>query len=223
MSKPDPRVIHGLYAIADSAWLAPDNLLPAVEQVLLGGAGVVQYRDKKTDGATRLRLARDLARLCQCFHVPLIINDDVSLAHTCGADGVHLGRDDAALAQARDLLGSQAIIGVSCYNEVQRAHAAQQQGADYVAFGSFYPSRTKPDAVCANPDLLQSGAGLRIPVVAIGGITPDNGADLVARGASALAVIEGLWGQADRRAAATRYAMLFDHTTSRPDTHTQVI
>jgi thiamine-phosphate pyrophosphorylase len=222
-NKPDSPAIHGLYAIADSTWLTPDTLLPAVQQALSGGAGVVQYRDKHNDAATRQRLAQGLVQLCRRFRVALIINDDVQLAHASGASGVHLGRDDADIAHARKLLGDTAIIGVSCYNEAQRARLAQQQGADYIAFGSFHASRTKPLAVRADPALLSLGTELRIPVVAIGGITADNGAALVARGASALAVIEGLWGQADVRAAAASYAMLFDRTTSLPETHSQVL
>jgi thiamine-phosphate pyrophosphorylase len=139
-----------------------------------------------------------------------IINDDVTLAKETQADGVHLGREDAAIAQARKQLGSRAIIGVSCYNELARAEQAAAQGADYVAFGRFFPSRTKPQAVPASLDLLREAKKkLHIPVVAIGGITPENGASLIAAGANALAVIEGVFGQADVRAAAERYASLF--------------
>ena len=139
-----------------------------------------------------------------------IVNDDITLAKQTKASGVHLGREDASVADAREQLGPQAIIGVSCYNELTRAETAQAQGADYIAFGRFFPSRTKPQAVQANPDLLREAKKkLHIPVVAIGGITPENGAALIAAGADALAVIEGVFGQPDIRAAAERYARLF--------------
>ncbi len=202
--------VHGLYAIADSTWLAPDNLLVQVGAALAGGAHLVQYRDKHQNPQARLRMARSLVRLCNEYSAPLIINDDPELARACGAAGVHLGRDDADPAAARELLGRDAIIGVSCYNELERARRAQEQGADYVAFGRFFPSHTKPDAVPASLALLQRAhVEIDVPVVAIGGITPENGAALVAAGAHALAVIEGLWGQPDARAAAARYVTLF--------------
>lgn len=204
--------VHGLYAIADSAWLAPDNLLVQVEAALAGGARLIQYRDKHQNPQARLRMAQSLVRLCNGYAAPLIINDDPELALACGAAGVHLGRDDADPAAARDLLGRSAIIGVSCYNELERARRAQELGADYVAFGRFFPSRTKPGAVPADPTLLQQAqTEIHVPMVAIGGITPENGAALVAAGAHALAVIEGLWGQPDTRAAAARYVKLFHY------------
>jgi thiamine-phosphate pyrophosphorylase len=203
--------IHGLYAIADSAYLTPRILVARVTAALAGGARVVQYRDKESTPATRLAMALSLACVCREHAVPLIINDDVQLALECGAAGVHLGRDDTDVGAARRRLGDAAIIGVSCYNELERARRAQDQGADYVAFGRFFPSRTKPHAVPASLDLLRRArTELSLPIVAIGGITAENGAALVAAGAHALAVIEGLWGQADVRAAAARYAELFN-------------
>lgn len=203
--------VHGLYAIADSAWLAPDNLLVQVGAALAGGAHLVQYRDKHQNPQARLKMARSLVQLCNEYSAPLIINDDPELARACGAAGVHLGRDDANPTAARTLLGRDAIIGVSCYNELERARRAQELGADYVAFGRFFASHTKPDAVPADLTLLQRAhAEIDLPVVAIGGITPENGAALVAAGAHALAVIEGLWGQPDARAAAARYVKLFN-------------
>jgi thiamine-phosphate pyrophosphorylase len=205
-----PR-IHGLYAIADSAYLDAARFVPAVRAALEGGARVIQYRDKKSDGATREHIARELSALCHSFNAPLIINDDVALARAVGAAGVHLGRDDPHIAAAREALGPDAMIGVSCYNELDRARAAEAAGADYVAFGRFFPSRTKPQAVPASLDLLRTArAALRIPIVAIGGITPDNGRTLIEAGADALAVIEGVFGQSDTRVAAERYAMLFN-------------
>ena len=206
-------LIHGLYAIADSTYLSPENLVAQVAAAIEGGARVVQYRDKNSPPATRLALALSLAALCRAHTVPLIINDDVQLTLDSGAAGVHLGQNDSDVHAARKRLGDDALIGVSCYNEWPRAQRAQAQDADYIAFGRFFPSRTKPQAVPAHLDLLhQARAELSLPIVAIGGITPKNGAALVAAGAHALAVIEGLWGQPDVRAAAARYAELFNPT-----------
>jgi thiamine-phosphate pyrophosphorylase len=209
----DNRVIAGLYAIADAGQLAPARLLEAVAQAIDGGATIVQYRDKSAH--PNKQLAEELVQLCQRRAVPLIVNDDVELACSIIAAGVHLGRDDAPLAQARQRLGSRAIIGISCYNQLERALSAVAEGADYVAFGSFYPSATKPAAQRASLELLrQARQRLHVPIVAIGGITPDNGGSLVAAGADALAVIQGLFAQVDVCAAARRYAVLF---TSAPD------
>ncbi|MHB8622400.1 MAG: thiamine phosphate synthase [Sulfuricaulis sp.] len=209
--------IAGLYAIADTQYLDDTRLLPAVAQAIEGGAGIIQYRDKKHGAPDRRRQATDLAVLCRQFHVPLIINDDVELARQVPAAGVHLGRDDISPGQARAQLGPAAVIGVSCYNELGRAVLAQNAAADYVAFGSFFASRTKPQAVHASVELLCAAKQkLRIPVVAIGGITPENGAPLLAAGADALAIIEGVFGQADVRAAARRYTQLFTQDRCRP-------
>jgi thiamine-phosphate pyrophosphorylase len=202
--------ITGLYAIADTQYLDDARLLPAVGEAIAGGARLIQYRDKKHVAADRTRQAAELATLCRQHGVLFIVNDDVDLAKQAGADGVHLGRKDASLTRAREQLGHGTIIGVSCYNELARAVQAQNEGADYVAFGSFFPSRTKPQAVRAGLELLcEAKQKLHIPVVAIGGITPENGAHLLAAGADALAVIEGVFGQDDVRAAAERYARLF--------------
>ena len=210
MSSGKPR-IAGLYAVADSGYLAADQFVPAVRAALDGGARVIQYRDKKNAPGQRAAVARALNVLCREYGVPLLINDDVTLAAAVGAAGVHLGRDDPDIDAARTALGPTALIGVSCYNELARARAAQAAGADYVAFGRFFASRTKPQAVPATPELLHAArAELKIPVVAIGGITPENGASLIAAGADALAVIEGVFNQPDIRAAAERYARLFE-------------
>lgn len=202
--------IAGLYAIADSSYLTPQNFVTASEAALVGGARVLQYRDKHSSAAQRVTIARSLNDLCRGHGVPLIINDDVQLAASIGAAGVHLGRDDADVGAARALLGKDVIIGLSCYNQLERAQAAQAAGANYVAFGSFFASRTKPQAVRASLELLRAArAALKIPIVAIGGITPENGDSLIEAGADALAVIEGVFGQTDMRAAAERYARLF--------------
>jgi thiamine-phosphate pyrophosphorylase len=202
--------VAGLYAIADTQYLDDVRLALAVAEAIVGGARIIQYRDKKHGAKSRVQQASKLAKLCQQHGVLFIVNDDVELAKETGADGVHLGREDAAIADARERLGPKAIIGVSCYNELARAVGAEAQGADYIAFGRFFPSRTKPQAVPASLDLLREAKKkLSIPIVAIGGITPENGASLIAAGADALAVIEGVFGQAEVRAAAQRYAQLF--------------
>lgn len=205
--------LRGLYAVADRHWLSEDRFAPAVRDALAGGARIIQYRDKSSAPAVREAIARSLADLCHEHTALFLVNDEPSLARAVGADGVHLGAGDMAIAEARALLGPAAVIGVSCYNDLDRARAAERAGADYVAFGRFFPSRTKPQAVPADIGLLrQARAALRVPIVAIGGITPDNGGSLIDAGADALAVIEGVFGQPDIRAAAERYARLFRPT-----------
>jgi len=205
-----PPLPRGLYAITDNQLIPPGELTHRVSLAIAGGAAVIQYRDKHAATAAGLDEATSLVVLCRQHGIPLIINDDVELAATIGAAGVHLGRDDASLQAARARLGEAAIIGISCYNDLQRARQAVLAGADYVAFGRFYPSHSKPEAVPAEPVLLrQAAAELSIPVVAIGGITPENGPALLAAGASMLAVIHGVFGQPDIAAAAQRYADLF--------------
>jgi len=194
-------------------------LTAAVEQALRGGARLIQYRDKSTDATRRLAQAQALNTLCQHYEAPLIINDDVELAAQAGAAGVHIGKgaagvhigkDDPAFATARARLGKKAIIGVSCYNQIDLALDAEQAGADHVAFGAFFPSPTKPAEIRASIELLREArARLRIPIVAIGGITPENAPPLLKAGADALAVISGVFGQPDIQSAAARYAALF--------------
>jgi thiamine-phosphate pyrophosphorylase len=202
--------LRGLYAITAGDTVTALGLAEQVAQAIAGGARVIQYRDKSGDPIKRLGEAEALNRLCRAHGVPLLINDDVGLAQQVGAAGVHLGRDDASVAQARVRLGADAIIGVSCYNDFARAERAAAAGADYVAFGSFFPSPTKPEAVRADLVLLQRARReLAIPAVAIGGITPENGRALIDAGAAMLAVITGVFGQPDIRAAARAYSRLF--------------
>lgn len=207
MKKP----LRGLYAITDSSLIVSGRLLDFVSHAITGGAAMIQYRDKGLDGPRRERDARDLLALCRSHGVPLIINDDVALAQSVGADGVHLGCDDTPLTEARRILGAATVIGVSCYNNFELAVTAQAEGADYIAFGRFFVSQTKPGAVQASTDLIRRAkATLAIPVVAIGGITPDNGAVLVEAGADMLAVVGGVFGQSDPAHAARRYTQLFE-------------
>lgn len=203
--------LRGLYAITDDKLIPEEGLVEAVALAIAGGARMVQYRSKHPDRDRRLWEAQDLVTLCRPLGVPLIINDDVAIAKQVGAAGVHLGKEDGTIETAREALGPEAIIGVSCYNRLELALEAQQAGADYVAFGSFFPSTVKPGAVRADPDLLREAkARLSVPVVAIGGITAENGANLVAAGADMLAVISALFGADDIRAAARAFSQLFD-------------
>lgn len=199
---------RGLYAITQTEGKTPAQIIAAVEAALQGGAVVVQYRDKNPLDAPTL--AGQLQQLCQRYQVPLIINDDVELAQRIGAAGVHLGRDDGDIAAARQQLGEQAIIGVSCYNCVETAAQKIAQGADYVAFGRFFPSNSKPLAAPAQIDTLRTAKQrLAVPIVAIGGILPENAAALLEAGADVLAVIGGIFDSDNPKQAAQRYQSLF--------------
>jgi len=202
---------RGLYAISDPGLIPAQDLALRIGAAIAGGATLIQYRDKTASAAQRLERARAILAVCRARQVPMLINDDIALAVAVGADGVHLGRDDTLLAAARQQLGRRAIIGVSCYNELPRAVTAAEQGADYVAFGRFFPSLTKPDATQAEVALLSRAKRcLNIPIAAIGGISADNGAALIAAGADLLAVIHGVFGRADVATAARSIAGLFD-------------
>jgi thiamine-phosphate pyrophosphorylase len=189
---------RGLYVVTDRVLCGRSGIVAGVAAALAGGAAIVQDRDKTGDLARRECEAERLAQLSGESGALFIVNDDVDLALSCGADGVHLGREDTGIAEARSLLGPDRLIGVSCYDSIERAHEAAAAGCDYVAFGSAYPSPTKPDA-----------SEIPLPVVAIGGITPENSPPLIAAGCHALAVISGVFGQDDPRAAAARYTRLF--------------
>ncbi|SDH27090.1 thiamine-phosphate pyrophosphorylase [Pseudomonas benzenivorans] len=199
--------LRGLYAITDSQLLA-GKLLPYVEAALIGGARLLQYRDKSTDEARRLREAEALRELCARYGAALIINDDAELAARLGV-GLHLGQGDGSLAAARALLGRQAIIGGTCHAQLALAEQAVKEGASYVAFGRFFDSTTKPGAPAATPELLeQAKSRLHLPIVAIGGVTLDTAPGLIARGASMVAVIHALFG-ADSAAEVERRARAF--------------
>ena len=219
------QVIRGLYVIADTSMLlgagsTVADFVHEVTQAIKGGANLVQLRHKSTNASTNSpgslhnpsvfkSVALELQKLCRDYGVIFIINDDVKLAAAIHANGVHLGQDDMAINEARKILGDQAIIGISCYNQLPLAQAAQKQGADYVAFGSFFDSPTKPDAVSASLDLARQASDLlAVPIVAIGGITPDNAGPLIATGINAIAVASGVFAQPDIKAAAQNYSRL---------------
>jgi thiamine-phosphate pyrophosphorylase len=197
---------RGLYAITDGPRA---GLLQAVQEALAGGARLLQYRDLGDDHPRRLAEAHALKRLCDDYGVPLLINGDAALAQAVGADGVHLGETGEDLASARERLGPQAIIGVSCFDSLERARAMVAAGADYVSFGAFFPSPTLPRARLAPLELLRQSAALGVPRVAIGGITPENGAALVDAGADYIAAVSAVFGAVDVREAARRLADLY--------------
>lgn len=205
-SRRSPLPRCGLYAITDGPRA---DLLAACDAALRGGAALLQYRDKSADRVRRHDEASALAALCARHGVPLIVNDDVELAVAVDAAGVHLGEDDVNIAVARACLGERAIIGVSCYDSLERAQTLAREGADYLAFGAFFPSPTKPSARHATPGLLRAAKPLGLPLVAIGGITPDNAPGLIAAGADFVAALSGVFGAADPATATRRYATLF--------------
>jgi thiamine-phosphate pyrophosphorylase len=201
--------IAGLYAVT------PDSgdtalLLVQVEAALAGGARWLQYRNKVADAALRLLQGRALLALCRRYEVPLIINDHLDLALTLDAEGLHLGAEDGLLEGARARLGAGKILGASCYRSIDTALRAERDGADYVAFGGFFPSTVKPSATRAPLELLREAKRkLNVPVIAIGGITVENAPQLIAAGADGVAVITALFGAADVRVAAQDFATLF--------------
>lgn len=199
----------GLYLIADTSVQPPADLVPAVERALAGGARVLQLRDKGQRGVD-VGLARELQALCRVKGVPFLINDDVAMAERLGADGVHLGQDDTPVDKARQRLPAEAIIGATCHNSLALAAAAVSAGASYLAFGSFFPSRTKPQAVRAPASLLvEARRRHRLPLVAIGGITPELGAGLIRAGANFLAVARSVLEDPDPRTAAEQFNLIF--------------
>ena len=199
--------LRGLYAITDSE-LLKGKLLPYVEAALKGGATLLQYRDKSSDDARRLREAEALRELCNRYGAALIINDDAELAARLGV-GLHLGQTDGSLSVARALLGRKAIIGGTCHAQLELAEAAAREGASYVAFGRFFNSNTKPGAPAASLELLAAAkAKVNLPIVAIGGVTLDNAPALIAHGANMVAVVHGLFG-ADSASEIERRARAF--------------
>jgi thiamine-phosphate pyrophosphorylase len=197
---------RGLYAITQTENKSGDMIIAEVAAAVRGGAVMVQYRDKNPTDAPFI--ARELIKICHQHNVPLIINDDIELAANTGADGVHIGKGDAGIIQARKHLGTGAIIGVSCYNFIELAIEAQARRASYIAFGRFFPSSSKPMAAPAHIETLKKAKlALNIPIVAIGGILPTNGAQLIAAGADFLAVIGGVFDSQPEQSARAYQAL----------------
>lgn len=204
------KTLHGLYVITDTNLMNKQNLIEKVQLSLEGGAKIVQFRDKVNDWAAKLTLANQLKALCQSYQAWLIINDDIQLAKQTNADGVHIGKDDADILTAKQQLGDNAIIGVSCYNDLDRAKLMQNLGASYVAFGRFFNSKTKPNAPQAElTTLRQAKQSLHIPIVAIGGVTANNAQSLIDSGADSVAAIQGVFAARDIQAESQKIQNLF--------------
>jgi len=205
------KALRGLYVITDEKLIPQNNFVETVELALRGGARLVQYRDKSGDNTRRLNQATALKTLCDKYQSILIINDDTELALQVNADGVHIGKHDASLAATRKQLGNNKIIGVSCYNQFELALQAEKDGADYIAFGSFFPSATKPAAARAEVALIsRAKQELNIPVCAIGGITLDNASSLIQNGADMVAIITDIFGKEDIESQCKEVLRLFD-------------
>lgn len=210
--QPAKASVSGLYLIT------PDQndtalLLAQVEAALAGGARLVQYRNKSADTELALAQSSALLALCRRHAVPFIVNDDIALCLTIGADGLHLGASDGCLQQARARLGTGKILGASCYGSLDKALQAQHNGADYVAFGACFPSVTKPQAPRADLGLFAEARDvLTVPRVAIGGITLENAPLATGAGADALAVIGAVFGSPDIRDSARQFSLLFKQT-----------
>ena len=211
----EQHAMRGLYLVTPN-WDDTDKMLDCTRAALHAGAALVQYRHKDAGPALRREQAAALQALCRRYARPLVINDHLDLCMTLDADGVHLGGTDEAVRNARTLLGPGMIVGASCYGELALAHAAARDGASYVAFGGFYPSPVKKYSFVTDPALLlQARAELALPIVVIGGMTPENAAPLVARGADMVAAITSVYGAPQPEAAAARFDALFAASQNR--------
>jgi len=202
--------IQGVYAITDPGLLSDNILYDRVSQAIDAGISVLQYRNKTASYDLQQQQSEKLNNLCKKNQVLFIINDSIQLAKQISADGVHLGKEDNNISHAREELGEKAIIGISCYNQLPRAIEAQQQGADYIALGRFFPSKTKPHAIAADPQIItQAKQKISIPIVAIGGITAENASTVINAGADSIAVINGIFAQKNVFNAVEELAQLF--------------
>ncbi len=202
--------ISGVYAITDENLISESAFIPTIKNAISGGIQTLQYRAKRLNLKTQIKQCQLLKALCQQYNVTFIINDNINIALDVDANGVHLGKTDSSISAARKILGDTKIIGVSSYNNIEMALAAQKQGANYIAFGRFFPSTTKPHAPVANISTLsQAKDTLKIPIVAIGGINHTNGQLLIENGADSIAVINSIFGQTDTYLAAKRLSHLF--------------
>lgn len=205
------KQLRGLYAITDEKLIPKNNFTQTVEQALLGGARIIQYRDKSDDRTKRFSQASALKIICDQHNAVFIINDDIELALEVDADGVHIGIHDMPLTQARKRIGHKKIIGVSCYNKFELAEQAVTEGADYIAFGSFFSSQIKPNAAQATPDLLiKAKQQFDIPVCSIGGITSDNANLLIESGTDMVAIISDIYSSDNVLVASRRISQLFE-------------
>lgn len=212
-----PTLARGVYAITACELLDFAQVLGRTSAILKAGVSVLQYRDKRCSAQERLVRAQVLLDLCRSTGTPFVVNDDPALAAAVGADGVHLGADDPPLAAARQRLGPAAIIGVSCYDDVERAIRSARSGADYVTLGAFFPTKTKVPRTFATLDMLRAAKRqITRPVVAIGGITPENSEALIASGADMLAVVSSIYGAEEPARQIARFQMMFGHANGAP-------
>ena len=201
--------MKGLYIVTPD-WDDTQKLLDTTEMALRGGAALVQYRHKTADETLRREQAERLLELCRRYQRPLIVNDHVDLCLALDAEGVHIGGADMSLAQVRAILGADKIVGASCYGDLQLARNAHRDGASYVAFGGFYPSRVKKYPVTTPGGIIgESKSEVPLPVIVIGGMTEENAAPLVARGADMVAAISSVYSAADPETSARGFARLF--------------
>jgi thiamine-phosphate pyrophosphorylase len=205
----DSFIIKGLYAITpDSADL--NTLIQKTKSAIEGGAFMVQYRSKIQDRDVKMQQCAAILRLCREYEIPCIVNDDVEMCRVLEADGVHLGEKDDNIAEVRQILGEDAIIGSSCYDQLDRAKSAQKEGASYVAFGAMFPTSTKPNAPRATLALLKEAKReIQIPIVAIGGITVNNAHDVIKTGIDAISVITSLYEAKSTKETAETFAKMF--------------
>lgn len=202
--------LKGLYVITDKKLIAREQFIETVEKSIMGGASIVQLREKDTPENEIIELGSELLKVTKRYNVPLIINDSPELAKEIGADGVHLGGDDWSIDMARELLGNDAIIGLTCYNEIQRGLYAVENGADYVAFGTPYYTPTKPEREPTSIETLKHAVSLinNIPIFSIGGITTENAMQILETGVDGIAVITSIFGSADPETAARELVRL---------------
>ena len=203
--------LKGLYAITDQQLITEENFRASIEATLQGGTRIIQYRDKSDKQNKRLQQASLLRALCHQYHAICIINDDIELARAVNAHGVHLGKDDLSLTMARQMLGENAIIGVSCYNDLDRAMAAENNKADYVAFGAIFSSTTKPEANVAGLNIItKAKQQLSIPICTIGGITQENIQQVIQQGADMAAVISGIFSAENIKQSTAALSQFFN-------------
>lgn len=203
--------IKGLYVITDEKLIPRKRFVETVEKAIKGGAKIVQLREKQSSSEDILRLAEELLKLTRRYNVPLIIDDYPELARDIGAEGVHLGQHDTSLAEARKVLGNRAIIGVSCYSSIERGLEAHEEGADYLAFGTPFFTPTKPDRQPTSFEILKEARRVipKIPIFAIGGITPQNVASILETGVDGIAVITSVFGSSDPEKVSRQLSAFF--------------
>ena len=213
------RMLKGLYVITDKKLISRDSFVATVEKAVQGGANVVQLREKDTPGDEVVSLGKALLKVTRKYGVPLIINDSVELAKAIGADGVHLGEDDPMVSRAREALGGEKIIGVSCYGRLERGINAERDGADYVAFGTPFFTPTKPERTPTSFDVLREAVSRikSIPIFAIGGITPENAESVLETGVDGIAVITAVFGSEDPEKAARELASIAEKHLKKRD------